>query len=379
MQYSGLSLIGSTGFGRQAKVAMRSDDSSAPGAAEWERSLALAETARASLLANGLPPTPRNYELWYTYALKNNSALNRDIGKLLAAGSPPAESDLETLYETHFGVGRMLGRMQAIGSGLGGRLGDVVGIVSAALGSASDYGDSLDLAERKLATSDDPAAVLAVVKAVAAATLRMREQGLGLKARLEGATREIAELQQGLQAIRMESRRDALTELGNRKHFDEALIEAIRGAKGRSEPLSLLMIDIDHFKSFNDTYGHITGDQVLRLVAMSLRQNLKGHDVAARYGGEEFAILLPNTALDAAVTVADLLRRTVMARELKKKSTGEVIGRITISVGVASLLAYDSGETLLERADTYLYAAKRSGRNRVVGADQFRDCAVKVA
>jgi diguanylate cyclase len=354
---------------------MESNDGRVSGADECERSLALAGAARACLLANGLPPTPRNYELWYTYALKNNPALNRDIDALLAAGSPPAESDLEALYETHFGIGRMLGRMQTIGSGLSGRLGDVVGIVSAALGSASDYGDSLDLAERKLATSDDPAAVLAVVKALAAATLRMREQGLGLKARLEGATREIAELQQGLQAIRMESRRDALTELGNRKHFDEAVL----AARDRGEPLSLLMIDIDHFKSFNDTYGHITGDQVLRLVAMSLRQNLKGQYVAARYGGEEFAILLPKTALEAAMDVADQLRRTVMARELKKKSTGEVIGRITISVGVASLLAYDSGETLLERADTYLYAAKRSGRNRVVGADQFRDCAVKVA
>ena len=170
---------------------MESNDGRVSGADECERSLALAGAARACLLANGLPPTPRNYELWYTYALKNNPALNRDIDALLAAGSPPAESDLEALYETHFGIGRMLGRMQTIGSGLGGRLGDVVGIVSAALGSASDYGDSLDLAERKLATSDDPAAVLAVVKALAAATLRMREQGLGLKARLEGATREI--------------------------------------------------------------------------------------------------------------------------------------------------------------------------------------------
>jgi len=358
---------------------MESNDSSAPEAAEWERSLALAETARSCLFANGLPPTPRNYELWYTYALKNNRALNRDIDVLLAAGSPPAESDLETLYETHFGVGRMLGRIQAIGSGLSGRLGDAVGIVSAALGSASNYGDSLDMAERKLTASNDRAAVLAVVKALAAATLEMREQGLSLKARLEVAAREIAELQQSLQAIRMESRRDALTELGNRKHFDEALIEAVQVTRDRSEPLSLLMIDIDHFKSFNDTYGHITGDQVLRLVAMSLRQNLKGQDVAARYGGEEFAILLPNTGLDAALTVADQLRRTIMSKELKKKSTGEVIGRITISVGVASLLAYDNGDTLLERADACLYAAKRSGRNRVVGADQFRDCAVKVA
>lgn len=358
---------------------MESNDSSVPGADECERSLALAETARSCLLANGLPPTPRNYELWYTYALKSNRALNRDIDALLAAGRAPAESDLETLYETHFGMGRMLGRMQAIGSGLSGRLGDVVGIISAALRSASNYGDCLDLAERKLAMSGDGTAVLAVVKALAAATLEMREEGLNLKARLDGATREIGELQQGLQAIRMESRRDALTELGNRKHFDEALIEAVRAARDRNEPLALLMIDIDHFKSFNDTYGHMTGDQVLRLVAMSLRQNLKGQYVATRYGGEEFAILLPNTGPEAAVAVADLLRRSVMARELKKKSTSEVIGRITISVGVATLLAYDTGETLLERADTYLYVAKRSGRNRVVGAERFRDSAAKVA
>ena len=354
-------------------------EGSVPERDECARSLALAEAAQSCLRANGLPPVPRNYEIWYNYALNNNSALNRDIDALLAGGRSPAESDLETLYETHFGTGRMLGRMQAIGSGLSGRLGDVVGVVSAALGSASDYGDRLDLAARELATSDDPAAVLAVVKALADATLQMREQGLILKARLEGATREIAELQQGLQAIRMESRRDSLTELGNRKHFDAALIEAVQTARDRGEPLSLLMIDIDHFKSFNDTYGHATGDQVLRLVAMSLRQNLKGQDVAARYGGEEFAILLPNTALDTALTVANQLRRTVMARELKKKSTGEVMGRITISVGVASLLAYDTRETLLERADTYLYSAKRSGRNRVVGADRFRDCAAKVA
>ena len=98
------------------------------------------------------------------------------------------------------------------------------------------------------------------------------------------------------------------------------------------------MIDIDHFKSFNDTFGHITGDQVLRLVAMSLKQNIKGQDLAARYGGEEFAIVLPNTSLKQGIAVADHIRRAVMAKELKKKSTGEIIGRITISVGVASLL-----------------------------------------
>lgn len=358
---------------------MESNDSSMSDQAECERSLALAEVAKSSLRTNGLAPTPRNYELWYTYAQKSNRALNRDIDVLLAAGSAPAESDLEKLYETHFAPARLLGKVQEIGTGLSGTLGDVSGLVSAALGSTSVYGDSLDAAARKLATSDDRTVVLAAVRTLAEATLEMREQSLDLKVRLEGATREIAELHRGLQTIRMESRLDALTELGNRKYFDEAMIEAVEASRERDEPLSLLMIDIDHFKSFNDNYGHATGDQVLRLVAMTLKQNVKGQDLAARYGGEEFAIVLPNTALKEALTVADQLRRAVMARELKKKSTGEIIGRITISVGVASLNAGDTRETLLERADNYLYAAKRGGRNRVVGAEQFRDFGARVA
>jgi diguanylate cyclase len=127
-----------------------------------------------------------------------------------------------------------------------------------------------------------------------------------------------------------------------------------------------MLTDIDHFKAFNDNFGHLTGDQVLRLVAMAVKHNVKGKDTAARYGGEEFAVVLPNTALRAAVTVADHIRRAVMAKELMKRSTGEHLGRITISIGVAALRKGDSGQSLIERADTCLYAAKRHGRNRVM-------------
>ena len=127
-----------------------------------------------------------------------------------------------------------------------------------------------------------------------------------------------------------------------------------------------MMTDIDHFKKFNDTYGHLTGDQVLRLVAMSVKQNVKGQDIAARYGGEEFAIVLPNTVLRSAITVADHIRRAVMTKELMKRSTGEHLGRVTISIGVAALRPGDTPQSLIERADTCLYAAKRCGRNRVI-------------
>ena len=141
---------------------------------------------------------------------------------------------------------------------------------------------------------------------------------------------------------------------------------AVQNALANGEPLSLLMFDIDHFKSFNDSYGHLTGDQVLRLVGMSLKQTIKGQDITARYGGEEFAVVLPNTALRQALTVADHIRRAVMAKELKKKSTGEILGRVTISVGVSMLKPGDDTDSLIERADACLYAAKRNGRNRVI-------------
>src|SRR5262249_50781602 len=135
------------------------------------------------------------------------------------------------------------------------------------------------------------------------------------------------------------------------------------------EPLSLLLLDIDHFKAFNDRFGHTTGDQMLKLVAHVARQNTKGRDLVARIGGEEFAVLLPQTTLQQAIGVAERIRGAVMATELKKKSTGERLGRVTISAGTATAHKADTLESFIERTDRFLYAAKRSGRNRIWGGD----------
>ena len=166
--------------------------------------------------------------------------------------------------------------------------------------------------------------------------------------------------------MRTESLTDPLTTLANRKFFDAELDRAVAEAKAVYEPLALLMCDVDHFKAFNDRFGHLTGDQVLRLVAISVKQIVKGQDIAARYGGEEFAIALPKTALRSAIGVADQIRRAVMNKELMKRSSGERLGRVTISIGAALLRPTDTPQSLLDRADKCLYAAKRNGRNQVV-------------
>lgn len=168
-----------------------------------------------------------------------------------------------------------------------------------------------------------------------------------LELRLKASKQEINELQENLEAVRHESLTDPLTSLANRKYFDQSLAKHLTEAATESDALSLMMIDIDRFKSFNGTFGHLTGDQVLRLVAQCLKQNVKGQDVAARYGGEEFGVVLPHTALRQGLTVADHIRRAVMGKDLVKRST-----RVTISVGVATYRKGDTAQTLIERADS---------------------------
>jgi len=194
----------------------------------------------------------------------------------------------------------------------------------------------------------------------------MERSNQQLEERLVASKKEINDLQVNLEAVRTESLTDPLTQLANRKYFDVTLEKSIADAAEKNDPLSLMMTDVDHFKAFNDSFGHLTGDQVLRLVAMSVKNNVKGKDTAARYGGEEFAVVLPNTVLRAASTVADHIRREVMSKELMKRSTGEKLGHVTISIGVATLRKGDTPQSLIERADACLYAAKRNGRNRVI-------------
>jgi diguanylate cyclase len=158
---------------------------------------------------------------------------------------------------------------------------------------------------------------------------------------------------------------DALTGIANRKAFDMRLLQAAAETSEENQPLCLLIVDIDFFKKFNDTHGHQAGDQIIRLVAQTFKKGLKGQDTAARYGGEEFALILPNTSMDNALRVAEMLRRTVEHKEVINRANQEKLGQITISVGVAQYRAGESLESFIERADAALYRAKQNGRNRV--------------
>jgi diguanylate cyclase len=334
--------------------------------AEHERTLAFAEIALQQIRALGQPASPRNFEIWYHYATGYNAALNQSINGILKDKGALADADLDQIYDAHIAANRMEERIDSVGSRMLGEITQVVAMVNTAAGSATSYSKTLADATKQLEHADDDAALRGVIERLVKGAKDMERANKTLEARLSASRQEIETLQQNLEVVRTESLTDPLTTLSNRKFFDAALSRNIEDATAKNEALSLLMLDIDHFKRFNDQYGHLTGDQVLRLVGIAIKQNVKGQDVAARYGGEEFIVTLPDTALQSAVTVADHIRRAVMNKELMRRSSGERLGRVTISIGAATLRAGDTPQLLIERADSCLYAAKRHGRNRVI-------------
>jgi diguanylate cyclase len=333
---------------------------------EHERTLAFAEIALGQIKALRHAATPRNYEVWYAYATGYNPSLNQTINETLAKNGTLTEDDLDRVYNAFISLVRHDEKIDKVSSRVVDEIDQVMAMMDAAAGSASNYTETLTRDSDRLGVTKDREGLRAIVQSLVSTANDMKEDNQTLEQRLNASRDEINELQENLAVVRAESLTDPLTGLANRKRFDSQLVTAMAESTERSEALSLVMVDIDHFKSFNDTWGHLTGDQVLRLVAMSLKQNVKGQDLATRYGGEEFAVVLPNTVLRSALTVADHIRRAVMSKQLLKRSTGQNLGRVTISLGVATMHKGDTPQSLIARADACLYAAKRSGRNRVI-------------
>ena len=334
---------------------------------EHERTLAFAKVRSAQIRALRQTASPRIYEVWYTYATGYNPQLNHSINELLQKSGHVSEADLESIYEAQFAPARQMQQLDRVGTQVKGEIDQVMAMIEAAAGTATHYTESLAGVSQQLGDTKDREGLRAIVESLVQTAKDMECSNHALEERLNASKQEINQLQQNLETVRHESLTDPLTTLANRKFFDQAMDKALADAAIKSEPLALMMMDIDHFKKFNDSFGHQTGDQVIRLVSMSIKNNVKGQDIAARYGGEEFAVVLPNTVLRSATTVADHIRRAVMTKQLMKRSTHEQLGRITISIGVATLRAGDTAASLIGRADACLYAAKHAGRNRVIG------------
>jgi diguanylate cyclase (GGDEF)-like protein len=160
-----------------------------------------------------------------------------------------------------------------------------------------------------------------------------------------------------------------VTAIGNRRFFDASFMEEVEKARRLGDHRCLALADIDKFKHVNDRFGHLVGDRLLRLFANILVQNVRGQDKVARFGGEEFALIFPGPRLGEAVTAVERIRLVLESKQWTIEPSGERVGKVTASFGVAKLRADESPNDLLRRVDERLYEAKVQGRNRVVADD----------
>jgi diguanylate cyclase len=326
----------------------------------------LARKALAKIETLHLEPTPQIYELWFRY-FQGDPEIVRAID--MHAG-PLDEAACHKFYKRFLSESARGDAIKTISDRIQQAINELAGTLNSVQSMTTEYGDNLVDVADKIKGASTLEDLGAVVSAIVEDTKMMVQKNQNLEFQLSNSSTQVAELKKNLDVVKKEALTDGLTGLANRKAFDKQVRDWVEEASASGTDLCILMMDIDHFKKFNDNYGHQTGDQVLRLVARTLTDGIKGRDFASRFGGEEFALLFPDTPLNAALRVADSLRHAVEGKEVVNKNTNLSLGRITLSGGLAHYKVGESVTAFIERADAALYEAKKAGRNNVQPAKE---------
>lgn len=312
-----------------------------------------------------VPPTPENYAVFFLYCIGLNLELTKEIDDAMRNKMPFAPHVMKNLHNKFIIANNNDRLLNDMTQGANRVLGEVLRIVGDFSAQASGYNNDIDSYIDKISINIDDPNLQGMVKEIVSATASFRQSGQSLGLKLDESRQEIESLRKNLEELTQEAQRDFLTGIYNRKALDTLMAEQIRLASDQGTDLCVLMLDIDHFKSFNDKFGHLLGDEVLKIVSRAITACVRGNDLVARYGGEEFCVVLPGTPLLGAAKVAENIRATIARRDLKRKDTGESFGNLTVSVGGSQLKRGDTMESVVRRADDMLYKSKHNGRNRV--------------
>lgn len=332
---------------------------------EFEKSLAKCYRALQLILDKKTLAIPRNYDVWYSYVTGEPTPLVEAVDSLISANGTVDQGDLDDLYDRFLCPIGKLAASEEIGTMICGE----VDIMATRLANASartrEYRESLKDTSGQLSGSIDTQTLKRLVASMIHSTANMVKHSETLERDLADARTQVMVLNEALANLKAETQTDSLTGLANRKKFDRDLIACMKQATITGAELCLLIGDVDHFKKFNDMYGHQVGDDVLRQVAGVLCANVRNRELVSRYGGEEFAIILPKTSLQGSVTIATRICSTLASTKISARNDGAKLNRITMSFGIARYRVGDTIETFVKRADAGLYAAKKAGRNCV--------------
>jgi diguanylate cyclase len=339
-------------------------------ALDFEYATSVAEQAMRLMAEQRVPPTPNNFHVWFKYSLGSSPDLKRTIDILIANKRKFDADTNRDLFATY--AGSQIVAEDAVINSASEQLHSVMisakRFLTTAIADNRTHMQAIsDVADQTEAGVDPRSLVESLMSELAKAAARAAR----LEASFGEKTRELDTIRDSLNKSEQRAKTDTLTGLPNRRALDEFLRDAQIAAMEKGETLSILLIDIDHFKQFNDKFGHGIGDQVLRLVASALRERVREIDLPARYGGEELIAVLPGANLAACMAVAERIRRSISERQITRRSTGEIIPGVTVSIGVGQFQFGEAMADLIDRCDRALYLAKKKGRNRVVSESEL--------
>ena len=316
-------------------------------------------------------PSPLNYYVWYQYVKGNIPALRQEMDAILhdpfgyndRVGKRLYDSYLSEHEDTSSEFDRAFRRL----------IEAMVKKMDVWSKKLESHTQKLDECSSQLSNPNlNSEEVQRIANTIINAASSIKEGSLAVQNEMIHSTDAVKDLRKQLIEARAEALTDELTQIGNRKAFNHALEELMVEAEINPNSLCMILSDIDHFKQFNDTYGHLVGDSVLRYFANIMQKNKKDNEITCRYGGEEFAILLSNSSLEEAVKRSNEIREAIQSAHLKRKNSSEPLKTITASFGVAAYQGtHEDAKTFIERADQALYQAKNSGRNCVVDETQL--------
>ncbi|CAK0755178.1 diguanylate cyclase [Azospirillaceae bacterium] len=332
---------------------------------DLERVQELARLAMDRLTAEGLGPTPENFTLWFTYYSGEMPDLTRAVDVTFRDKSPFTQARADELFKNFFSMDAETKLLRETSDRTQSALTKVLDMLQAVAGDTGRYGEALDGFSGQLRQGLSREQLRSMLTDILRETKNISAEQERLQNHLIDTTHQLTELRAHLHVAQREALTDGLTGISNRKAFDAALHDAVVDAQVQNTSLCLVMVDIDFFKKFNDSHGHLIGDLVLKLVARVLTECIKGRDTAARYGGEEFSIILPRTVLENAGMLANQIRISVGSRQIINRTRNESFGAITLSMGVAQYRIGEEIPDFIKRADMALYMAKHTGRNRV--------------
>ena len=329
---------------------------------EWRR---LYDMIGKLLFDHGLEPSPSNFDLCHRYLSGRDGELNATIDRAIAKDGGLSEA-VASAISAKLDSGLSTDELSRIADDAQNYLDQMGAILSKSGDDARDYGQALETEAAGLTRSSSP---VVSVETLVSLTRSMIEKAQAAEEDLRRTEVQMSAMRKDLASAQQKANSDPLTGLPNRRALDQHLRGAFENARRANTPLALAICDIDHFKQFNDTHGHQIGDEVIKFVGSSLGRPANNDIFAARYGGEEFVLVFERAAAADALPVLDKIRATIAARELKVTHTGQSLGRLSFSGGIAHLNLHDSPGSILKRADAALYQAKQGGRNRINTAE----------